>query len=375
MASLPPPEGIRVHHQQQGLLAEITRHDVTSVRITQDGFLRAVGELIEAGGFAIVDGNVFAAWADRLSDVLPKDRFLVLAPGEDNKTLSEVERIITRLHESGVHRKATLVGVGGGVTTDLVGLVAALYFRGVRAAYVPTTLLAMIDAAIGGKIGVNHPRQKNLIGQFSHPTQIRICLDALTTLPTAERISAYGEALKIAIIDSPELLGLLAGLGEPPSRGDLNKLVRICVTKKLQLLGNNAFERSLDRALNLGHTVAHPLEDITAFRIRHGTAVGIGIAVASHIAVQRGLLERQVFEQILRVMNQLGLPVMATGFDAGLLTERIERLVLQRGGRSLHYVLPVAIGKVSFTDHITAGELGAALAELGSRHEEPACAL
>lgn len=364
-----PAEGIGVRPTDGGLVADVVRHDRTHITITGGGFADAVAELLARDGFALVDGGVRDAWPGL---DLPADRHLVLEPGETTKTLSQVERIITALHESGVHRRAMLVAVGGGVTCDLTGLVAALYFRGVDVAYVPTTLLAMIDAAIGGKTGVNHPRQKNLIGTFSHPSQVRICLDALTTLPPAERISAYGEALKIAILDSPELFDLLAaGLPDPPPVPVLEQMVRICVAAKLRLLGGNCFERSLARALNLGHTVAHPLEDITGFRIRHGTAVGIGIAVASHIAYQRGLLDTTTFETILAAMDRLGLPVMDAAFDASLLVDRIGRLVLQRGGSSLHYVLPIGIGAVTFTDHVTTAELERAITQLRARREAP----
>jgi 3-dehydroquinate synthase len=362
-----PAEGIRVRSTDRGLIADVVRRDVTRITIAPSGFAAAVAELTGRGGFAIVDGDVHAAWPGL---ELPEGRHLVLAPGETRKTLTQAERIITALHEAGVHRRAMLVAIGGGVTTDLTGLVAALYFRGVDVIYVPTTLLAMIDAAIGGKTGVNHPRQKNLIGTFSHPAQVRICLDALATLPAAERVSAYGEALKIAIVDAPALFELLAGgLGEPPETGVLEQMVRICVTTKLQLLGGNCFERSLERALNLGHTVAHPLEDITGFRVRHGTAVGTGIAVASHISHQRGLLDAATFEKILEVMGRLGLPVMDAGFDAGLLIDRVQRLLLQRGGSSLHYVLPIGIGAVTFTDHITTAELEHAITDLRARQE------
>jgi 3-dehydroquinate synthase len=247
-----------------------------------------------------------------------------------------------------------------------------LYFRGVRAAYVPTTLLAMIDAAIGGKVGVNHPRQKNLIGGFSHPAEVHIHLDALSTLPRMQRVSAYGEALKIAVVDDPELFGLLASApGDEPGTPVLKEIVRRCVTGKLGLLGANAFERNLERALNLGHTVAHPLEDITGFRIPHGTAVGIGIAAASHISHSRGLLSGEDFARILAVMDRLHLPVMDHGFDIEQLLARVQALTLQRGGDSLHYVLPAGIGKVTYTDAVTGSELRTAVTELRTRTGVP----
>ncbi|MFD6184889.1 3-dehydroquinate synthase family protein [Streptomyces goshikiensis] len=362
------PEGIRVTADGEGLTAQITRHDTTRIHVAETGLVQRIAALAERGDFLLLDGGMYAAWEKQLTPLLARGRHLIVEPGESGKTLERVVRVITALHEAGVDRKTTLSAVGGGVLCDLTGLVANLYFRGVRAAYVPTTLLAMIDAAIGGKTGVNHPRQKNLIGTFSHPAEVHIHLDALTTLPRPQLVSAYGEALKIAIVDDPELFGLLAGpLGDTPVTPVLKMIVQRCAARKLELLGTNAFERNLERSLNLGHTVAHPLEDITGFRIPHGTAVGIGVAVACHISHARGLLTGESFERILAVMDHLGLPVMDHAFDEQQLLARVRDLTLQRGGCSLHYVLPTAIGKVAFTDAVTDGELLTAVAELRAR--------
>lgn len=371
-AGFRPAEGIRVRAVAGELVAEVTRCDRTRILIEESGLAGSVAELAAGGAFLILDGNVRGAWAGALDPVLDQGRYLVLEPGEAHKSVRTVERIVTGLHERGVDRQTTLVAVGGGVTCDVVGLTAALYFRGVSAVYVPTTLLAMIDAAIGGKTGVNHPRQKNLLGTFTHPAEVRIHLDALATLGPEELVPAFGEALKIAIVDEPELFELLeAGLGAPADPAVLARVVRTCVEAKLRLLEANCFERDLQRALNLGHTVAHPLEDITGFRVRHGTAVGIGIAVAAHISHRRGLLGAEVFERILAAMRRLGLPLMDTDFDPAELQNRVSGLKLQRGGSSLHYVLPTAIGKTTFTDTVSPAELAAAVHDLRALQERP----
>ncbi|MFE3610331.1 3-dehydroquinate synthase family protein [Streptomyces goshikiensis] len=365
----PQPEGIRIAAADaDGVTAQITRHDTTRIHIAETGLVEKVAALAARGDYLLLDGGMYAAWQHQLHPVLVPGRHLVLEPGESGKTLDQAARIITALHEAGVDRRTTVTAIGGGVLSDLTGLVANLYFRGVRAAYVPTTLLAMIDAAIGGKTGVNHPRQKNLIGSFSHPAEVHIHLDSLTTLPRPQLVSAYGEALKIAIVDDPDLFDLLAGpLGDTPVTPVLKAIVQRCTLRKLELLGTNAFERDLERSLNLGHTVAHPLEDITGFRIPHGTAVGIGIAVASHISHARNLLSSADFRRILAVMDHLGLPVMDCAFDEQQLLGRVRDLTLQRGGRSLHYVLPTAVGKVAFTDAVTGDELLTAVADLRIR--------
>lgn len=356
-------EGIEVTPGPRGLSVSVTRHDVTRISFHDTGLPETISRLSARGDFLIVDGGLFAAWESELRPFLRSGRYLVTEPGESGKSSEQALRIIDTLYTAGVDRRATLTGVGGGVVCDLTGLVASLYFRGVRAAYVPTTLLAMIDAAIGGKTGVNHPRQKNLIGTFSHPAEVHINLDALRTLPAHQLTSAFGEALKIAVVDDPRLFDLLTA-PEAANPSWLRTVVETCVYRKLELLGGNCFERDLQRALNLGHTVAHPLEDITAFRIPHGTAVGIGIAVASHISHSRGILAAGDYRRILNTLNGLGLPVMDHDFDQDQLLQRVHNLTLQRGGTSLHYVLPTAIGKVSFTDTVTGEELHRAVTDL-----------
>lgn len=374
MLSLPSgvraDEGIRTLPTPDGVLALATRVDTTRITITETGFVEAVAELASAGASFVVDSGLYAARADELRPVLRPDRTVILPSGEGRKTLETVGALVSALYEQGAHRRAPVVAVGGGATSDAVGLCAALYFRGVPAVYVPTTLLAMVDAAIGGKTGVNHPRQKNLIGTFTHPAEVRIRLDALATLPPAELLSAYGEILKIAVVDDAELFDLLetcSGLCPP---AELRHVVHRCVEAKLRLLGSNAFERDLARALNLGHTVAHPLEDLSGFRIRHGTAVAIGIAVACHISHTRGLLADRPYGRILAVIGRLGLPVMDLDIVPDALIGRVQQLRLQRGGASLHYVLPTGIGTTTFTDTVTPAELAAAIADLRALQQE-----
>ncbi|MFH9561185.1 3-dehydroquinate synthase family protein [Streptomyces globisporus] len=356
-------EGVTLTPAEHGVHAEIVRRDTTLLSVHPGGFAAAVHELVGRGAFVLMDRNVRDAWPE-IS--LPPDQHLLIDAGEKNKALGHAEDIIGQLHALGVHRAQPLAAVGGGTTTDLIALVAALYFRGVPLELVPTTLLGMIDAGIGGKCGVNHPEQKNLIGTFYQPRAVHIHLDALRTLPRADLTSALGEAVKIAVADDRE--GLFARL-EHGARvlddpDELRRIVLACAATKLRLLGANLFERDLARVLNLGHTVAHPLEDITFFRIPHGTAVAIGVAVASHISWQRGRLPDVDLQRILALLRGLGLPTMDDGFAVEDLIRMVGRLRLQRGGDSLHYVLPTGIGTTAFTDAVEEHELRRAVAEL-----------
>ncbi|MFE6185485.1 3-dehydroquinate synthase family protein [Streptomyces sp. NPDC056465] len=360
-------EGIDVATSTDGgFTATVLRRDTTDITVHRRGFAHEVSKRAAAGGYVLIDRNVHAAWREQLA--LPADSYLIVEPGEQYKNLEQVACLVDELHQQGVHRIRPLIAVGGGTTTDVVGLVGSLYFRGVPVVNVPTTLLGMIDAAIGGKTGVNHPRQKNLIGSFTHPTAVAVCLDSLDTVPHHHTVSALGEAVKLAVADdSSDLFSLLTkGVQVLDDAVLMEHIVRTCIATKLRLLGPNCFERDLARVLNLGHTVAHPLEDITSFRIPHGTAVAIGVAVASHISHQRHLLDEHDLDRILTTIRRLTLPVMDDDFDPEQLISRIEGLVLQRGGSSLHYVLPTAIGKTEFTDKIYAAEVHRAISELST---------
>lgn len=365
-----PPEGVTVTAAGHGVRAEIVRCDTTQLSVLPGGFSGKVHELVQGGAFVLMDRNVREAWP-QIS--LPPGQHLLIDAGEKNKSLGHAEDIIGQLHALDVPRLQPVVAVGGGTTTDLIALVAALYFRGVPLELVPTTLLGMIDAGIGGKCGVNHPEQKNLIGTFYQPRAVHIHLDALRTLPRADLTSALGEAVKIAVADDRE--GLFARLqrGTPvlDDPDELRSIVLACVATKLRLLGPNLFERDLARVLNLGHTVAHPLEDITSFRIPHGTAVAIGVAVASHISWQRGLLPHEDLQRILALLRGLGLPTMDGDFSVEDLIGKVDRLRLQRGGDSLRYVLPTGIGTTTFTDAVEPDELRRAVTGLTDRQGAP----
>lgn len=357
-------EGLTLTRTGDTLRVNVVKRDATDIRLTMDSLTEVLLTWNDPHAHFIIDRQVFSVY--QLAEILDPATYTLFDATEHTKTLGSVSTLADTLYAKGVHRRATLVGVGGGVTTDTVGLLATLYFRGVQVAYVPTSLLAMIDAAIGGKVGVNHPRQKNLLGHFYHPATIVIPVTTLDTLPQDELIAAFGEVLKIALVDSVPLFEMLEGIADVTavSHGTYQDIIRLCVERKLELLGANCFERQLDRILNFGHTVAHPIEDITQFRIKHGAAVGMGIAAASHIAAQRGVLSGDDFTRILNVMRHLHMPLMDRTFDFEALWEHVSHLVMQRGGTSLYYVIPVRIGAAQIIDSISKDELKRAVMEL-----------
>ncbi|WP_215449707.1 3-dehydroquinate synthase [Streptomyces sp. ATCC 21386] len=357
-------EGLHVAAHPQGLTVAVTRRDQTDVTTHGMALEPLVSQLDAPEHFFFLDEGLVRSRPE-ITKILPASRYAVLPSGEEHKVLATAESAISQLHRKHIHRRSLLIGVGGGALTDTVGLIANLYFRGVRVSYVPTTLLAMVDSAIGGKVAVNHPRQKNLIGSFYHPESVHICMESLRTLPGREAVSAVGEMMKVAIVGSPDLFAELESLPSLAWKDpQLQSAVLQCIELKYRLLGTNCFERSLERSLNFGHSIAHPLEDITEFRLRHGEAVGIGITVASHIAWQRGILDESSLRRIISLATRLGLPIADRDFDVHALLHRVDRLVLQRGGRSLHYVIPERIGKVRIVDYVTRREIQAALSSV-----------
>lgn len=317
--------------------------------------------------FIVIDTlitELYAEWWQQVQQYA--QGFILLPAGDIHKNLQSVQFIIDACVVSKLSRRGTIVGVGGGVITDAAGLAANLYYRGVHAMHVPTTLLGMIDAAIGGKVGVNHPAHKNLIGSFYQPK--RVCIDEqfMATQTSVELQSGLGEVLKIALIASQELFELLeqASSVEVLLANHADEIIHKCVEHKVRILGENCYERTFDRVLNFGHSVAHPLEDVTHFRIPHGIAVAQGIAVASHIAMQRGLFATTSFNRLIATMQRLTLPLFDAEVDCNEVWQHITQLVLQRGGKSLYYVLPTSLGSAAIVDSITKEEFMTAVGAL-----------
>jgi 3-dehydroquinate synthase len=317
--------------------------------------------------FFIVDSNLALAHPEAIS-AIPAARSLSLPPGEINKNIVTLQTLLDALREAKVSRRARLIGIGGGVTTDLVGLLGSLYFRGIEVAYVPTTMLAMVDAAIGGKVAVNHPRQKNLIGAFYHPVGVDLVLAATATQLTRDHYGAYGEIIKMAMVDQTDFFRRLeeVHVSELRDLRWIEEVVHHCVLSKLRLLGDNCFERDLSRELNFGHSIAHPVEDITGFSLSHGEAVAVGIAVATRVARQRSFVSDGEEYRINALLAKFGLPQRPPVATVQHIRNHLERLILQRGGDTLHYVVPVGLGRVKVCDDISPSEVSEAARQLAS---------
>ncbi len=224
--------------------------------------------------------------------------FFSFPAGEKSKTRKTKEKIEDGLIQKGFGSDTVIVGLGGGVVTDLAGFVAATYCRGVRLVLIPTTLLGMVDAAIGGKNGVNTPKAKNRIGTFYFPELIMIDTDFLKTLPEKEMLMGGAEILKYGLIDDPSLFQDL-----PKLFSSIDKTIEKSIAAKKKVVGEDPEEKKgLRRILNFGHTIGHALETIENYKISHGEAVAIGLLVESYLSHLMGYLSSPNFHKIERLL-------------------------------------------------------------------------
>ena len=284
------------------------------------GALRQAAELLApqlAGrrAFVVSDETVArlhaAALADRLGAPL-----LALPPGEEHKTLASAERVVRWLLGRGAERRDAVVAVGGGVVTDVAGFAASVTLRGVRWVAVPTTLLGMVDAAVGGKTGVDLDLGKNLVGTFWQPAAVLADPEALATLDRRQLRSGLVEVVKAAIIAPSVLSGLLDRAGAAVAAGELalaEPLIAEAVRVKAEIVAADEREAGRRAALNLGHTLGHALEAATGYRrLLHGEAVAWGLLTALSLAVRRRLLEPgEARRWVRRLLDAAALPPVA----------------------------------------------------------------
>ncbi len=268
-------------------------------------FSEAVKGLPE-DSFVVTDENVARLWGHVLPADLP---LLVLPPGEQTKSLIWLERVSAWLANEGASRKSTVVALGGGVIGDLTGFVAATYMRGVPYIQLPTTLLAQVDSSVGGKVAVDIPDGKNLVGAFHPPVRVSIDAKTLETLSLRQFRNGMAEVWKYAfIMDS----SLMAALQEQPS--DIQPILRTCIEHKARIVKEDEFEtQGLRAILNYGHTVGHALEQATGYRkLLHGEAISIGMAVEAHLGERLGITPQRTAETVMRCLQRQGLPVTFT---------------------------------------------------------------
>ncbi len=302
----------------------------------------------------IIDENVGRLYASSTAENLRTAGFEVvntqIPSGEQYKTIETVTALWDQLLSHGVGRDGLVLSLGGGVVSDLAGFTAATYLRGIRWAVLPTTLLAMADASLGGKTGIDLPGGKNLAGAFHPPSLVLADPVVLSTLPDIEWRSGMAEIVKHGIIGDALLFSMCAALPQndisQTHPQNLLELVQRAMAVKIQVIEKDPFEKGERAALNLGHTIGHAVELASGYRLRHGEAVAIGLVQEARLSERIGLGEAGLAQQIEQVIKNLGLPVEIPDH---LSHDEIEKAVLRdkkKKNGKVHFALPVQIGRV-----------------------------
>jgi len=313
----------------------------------------------------IADQTVAGMHLPALTAALPAAPLVLTFPaGEASKSLRMVEQLSERLAEARIERDAVLVAFGGGVAGDLAGFLAATWLRGVRFLQVPTTLLAAVDASVGGKTGVNLAAGKNLVGAFHQPIPVRIDTDFLATLPARACGAGLAESVKHAAIRNPAFLAWheaevsRINARAPETLAEL--IARNCAIKA-DVVAADEREADLRAILNYGHTVGHALEHLLEYRLQHGECVALGMLVENEIAVRRGLLAKAVAERIAAILRKLSLPMNLP--EAVSAKDVLAACAVDKKNRAgaIHFVLLKALGAPLRVADVTPAEIEAAL--------------
>ncbi len=290
---------------------------------------------------------------------------LLIPSGERAKTLRAVARLYEAFLRAGLDRNSLVVAVGGGVAGDLVGFAAATYLRGVRFAQVPTTLLAQVDASVGGKTGVDLPEGKNLVGAFHQPVAVLIDPRTLYTLPLRELRAGLAEVVKYGIIYDKAFFERTTTLMSDLLRRDetaLGEIIARSCEIKAEVVGLDETEQNLRAILNFGHTIGHALESVTQYRrYKHGEAVAVGMVAAARIGEEIGATPPEVSARLLETLRAARLPVRLPGdlpTDALLQAALRDKKTLDG---SLRFVLARRVGEVFVAEGVPAAAIEAAL--------------
>ncbi len=323
------------------------------------GILERLGDIVReaapAHRYAVVtDSNVGVAYGPRVLEALGAERAAVFTvpAGESHKTRESWARVTDALFAARFGRDTTIVALGGGVVGDLAGFVAATFMRGIPFVQVPTTLLAMIDASVGGKTGVDTPAGKNLVGAFHQPAAVVADLRVLATLPSAELTSGMAEAIKHGVIADAGYLDSVAAVAERIDEIDVGgaqmlDLVARSIEIKADVVRRDERESGVRKILNFGHTIGHAIEHMSGYSMLHGEAVAVGMVVESRIAERLGVAESGTSSRVESVVRAFGLPAsLPSRMSASGVIEATHGDKKARGGKA-EYALPTRVGAMA----------------------------
>ena len=338
--------------------------------VIERGLLRRAGEHLPASCgkvFVVTTEDVWRLHGERLEAGLGRPVMVLFFPGgEHRKRLAEVETLADEMVSAGADRTSIVVAFGGGIVNDLGGFLAAVFMRGIPVLQVPTTLLAQVDAAIGGKTGANLVSGKNLIGAFHQPLAVLIDPSVLDTLPEREYRAGLYEIIKGGVIRDPTLFEVFERNREQILSREgptVDTIIASKVRIKAEVVSADEREGDLRRILNFGHTIGHALEAETRYeRFLHGEAVAFGMNAATRLAVKTGGLGESEAERIIRLVDSYGPIPPITGIEPKQLAARLQSDKKTMEGK-VHFVLPVHIGEVRVVSGVPEPAILAAIEE------------
>ncbi|MBB5055771.1 3-dehydroquinate synthase [Granulicella aggregans] len=317
--------------------------------------------------FIVTSPEIWGLWSKTvLSSFKESPTVLFLPPGERHKRMASVESLAQQLAESGADRDSLLLALGGGVIGDITGFLAAIYMRGIRYVQLPSTLLAQVDSALGGKTGVNLLAGKNLIGSFHHPLAVLADTNTLATLPPAELRAGLQESIKSGIIYDAKLFRYMEQNSEAILSGDpaaLTRVVTASVRVKADVVSKDERESGLRMILNFGHTLGHAIEAATGYKkLLHGEAVGWGSIAATYVSLHRGTVTQKEADRIIATILMYG-PLPRFTAKAEKLVALTSSDKKTRSGKRA-FVLAKGIGATEIAFDVTDAELLTAANEM-----------
>ena len=301
----------------------------------------------------VTDENVAKFHLEKTKSILRDSGYqpksIIVHAGEEHKNLETVNYLWKSFLKNGLDRKSTVIALGGGVIGDMAGFAASTYMRGINWIAIPTTLLSIVDASLGGKTGFDLPEGKNLIGSFYPPKLVLADPNFLLTLPERELRSGMAEVVKHGIISDPELFDLCSR-GLDWVKANLEEVVKRGMAVKIKVIEEDPYERGVRAALNLGHTVGHAVELVSKFELRHGEAIAMGMVTEADYAERIGLAKKGLTEIIADVLSTLGLPIAIPESMPRQEILRAMRVDKKKNAKGIRFALPVEIGKVELVD-------------------------
>lgn len=313
------------------------------------GLLNRVGEFVRGMGFAratvVTDQTVHALYGARMAAVLDraglKHMEIVLPPGEETKCADQLHRVYERLAEYGMNRGDLIIAFGGGVIGDLAGFAASTYMRGTGFMQVPTTLLAQVDSSVGGKVAINMPAAKNMIGSFFQPDMVLADIELLQSLPSRQFSAGMAEVIKYAAIADETLVEELLS-----SSPDMEKIICRSLEIKSDYVQEDPLDKGRRMELNFGHTLGHAVEVLSGFKLLHGEAVAVGMAAMAKLGENMKVTEQGTYERICRLIDAYHLPrnyrdfapeelVRIAGHDKKSESDGVSVIMLERMGKAV----------------------------------------